>query len=158
MRFRTFLQPDRGGPVSSHCENFDARCGLCVKFRGWMEMQPKWVAVEFLPYDSVAAAERFPGLVSIGADRDVVVLANDGRWWQGTGAWLVCLWATREYRVWSYRLAAPGLQSLVKKAVNLLSDNRISISRILRLRGDQQLAAALDSIPSPICNAPACHV
>ena len=84
---------------------YDPRCGLCAKFRAWLEAQPKRVAVEFLPYDCTEAALRFPNLLAIGADKDVVVLADDGRWWQGSSAWLACLWTTYEYRAWSFRLA-----------------------------------------------------
>lgn len=137
---------------------YDARCGLCTKFRSWLEAQPKRVAVEFLPFNSAAAAARFPGLLAIGADKEVVVLADDGRWWQGSAAWLTCLWATHEYRAWSFRLAAPVFQPLVKKAVHLLSENRLAISRLFSVREDWQLAAALDSVPSPVCEDDACKL
>ena len=137
---------------------YDPHCGLCAKFRLWLEAQPRWVAVEFLSYDSAAAAERFPGLLAKGADRDVVVLADDGRWWQGTAAWLTCLWTTCEYRAWSFRLAAPVFQPLVKKAVHLLSENRFTISRLFKVREDSQLAAALDSIPQPVCGDGGCPI
>lgn len=137
---------------------YDPRCGLCAKFRAWLEAQPKRVAVEFLPYDCTEAALRFPNLLAIGADKDVVVLADDGRWWQGSSAWLACLWTTYEYRAWSFRLAAPVFQRLVKKAVHLLSENRLSISRLFTMREDRQLAAALDSVPAPVCEGDTCNI
>lgn len=137
---------------------YDVHCGLCTKFRAWLEAQPKRVAVEFLPYDSAEAMRRFPALPAMGADRDVVVMAEDGRWWQGSAAWLTCLWTTFEYQAWSYRLASPVLQPLVKKAVHLLSENRLTISRLFTVRGDSQLAAALDSIPQPVCVDDACKI
>ncbi|MEO5713631.1 MAG: DCC1-like thiol-disulfide oxidoreductase family protein [Luteolibacter sp.] len=137
---------------------YDPRCGLCVRFRAWLEAQPKRVAVEFLAYDCAEAGSRFPGLLALGADKDVVVLADDGRWWQGSPAWLTCLWTTWEYRAWSFRLAAPVFQPLVKKAVHLLSENRLAISRLFSVREDWQLAAALDSVPSPACGGDACKL
>lgn len=137
---------------------YDPRCGLCVRFRNWLEAQPKRVAVEFLAYDSAEAGSRFPGLMAIGAEKDVVVLADDGRWWQGSAAWLTCLWTTCEYRPWSFRLAAPVFQPLVKKAVHLLSENRLAISRLISVREDSRLAAALDSVPSPLCEGDACKL
>ena len=137
---------------------YDARCGLCAKFRAWLEAQPKRVAVEFIPFDSAEASLRFPNLLALGADRDVVVLADDGRWWQGPAAWLTCLWTTFEYRAWSFRLAAPVFQPLVKKAVHLQSENRLTISRLFTVREDWQLAAALDSIPQPVCENNACKI
>lgn len=137
---------------------YDVHCGLCGKFRTWLESQPRRVTVEFLPYDSPAASGRFPGLLEMGADRDVVVMADDGRWWQGTPAWLTCLWTTWEYRAWSYRLAAPVFQPLVKKAVHLLSENRLTLSRLFAVRDDWQLAAALDSIATPACASDGCRL
>ena len=137
---------------------YDARCGLCARFRAWLEGQPRGVAVEFLPFDSAEAAARFPGLAGIGADRDVVVMADDGRWWQGPAAWLTCLWTTRDYRDWSFRLAAPALQPLVRKSVHLLSENRLSISRILMNRTDSQVAAAISAVPAAACDNSTCAV
>ena len=137
---------------------YDARCGLCVKFRAWLEAQPRQVAVEFLPFDSAEAIARFPGLLEIGADREVVVMADDGRWWQGSAAWLTCLWTTWEYRDWSFRLASPALQPLVRKAVHLLSENRLTLSRIFSDRADAQIVAAIEAIPAVGCDDSACAI
>ncbi len=134
----------------------DPRCGLCASFKTWLEAEPTRVRVEFLGYDSAEAAQRFPGLLSLGADRNVVVLADDGRWWQGTAAWLTCLWATHHYRDWSFRLAAPVLQPFVRKAVHLLSENRLTLSRLMNLKGDESLAAAIGSMPDKGCETGVC--
>lgn len=135
---------------------YDPRCGLCAGFRAWLEGQPKRVPVEFLGYDSAEAAARFPGLMDHGADREVVVMADDGRWWQGTGAWLTCLWATFAYHDWSYCLASPALQPLVRKAVHLISENRLSLSRLFSLKSDDALAESLHSLPGAECADGAC--
>lgn len=135
---------------------YDPRCGLCARFRAWLEGQPKRVAVEFLGYDSAEAAARFPGLIELGADREVVVLADDGRWWQGTGAWITCLWATFSYADWAERLASPALQPFVRKAVHLISENRLSLSRLMGLRTDAALAARLDALPGAACTDGTC--
>jgi predicted DCC family thiol-disulfide oxidoreductase YuxK len=137
---------------------YDPRCGLCMGFRAWLERQPKRVAVEFLAYDSAEAVACFPNLLGLGADRDVVVMADDGRWWQGAAAWLTCLWTTVDYRAWSFRLANPVFQPLVRKAVHLLSENRLTLSRLLKLSDDTQLAAALAAMPPPTCNDGGCHL
>lgn len=129
----------------------DPRCGLCAKFRLWMEDQPTRVRVEFLPYDSANAEQRFPGLSSLGAGRDVVVLADDGRWWQGASAWITCLWATAAYHEWAFRLATPTLLPLVGKIVHALSENRLTISRLLKLRTEDSLADAVRSLPATDC-------
>jgi predicted DCC family thiol-disulfide oxidoreductase YuxK len=135
---------------------YDPHCGLCARFRVWLEQQPARVRVEFLAYDSAEAARRFPGLPALGADREVVVLADDGRWWQGAAAWITCLWATHAYQEWAFRLAAPGLLPFVRKTVHLLSENRLSLSRLLRLRGDTVLAHSLGALPEAACHEGTC--
>ena len=137
---------------------YDPECGLCAAFRKWMEAQPKQIGTEFIPYQSPEAAKRFPGLDKLGADREIVVLADDGRWWQGEPAWLICLWTTREFRPWSYRLASPICRPLVKKAVHLLSENRLSLSRLLLLKSDAQFTAALTAIQTDRCATGNCSI
>ncbi|MFD0893579.1 DUF393 domain-containing protein [Luteolibacter ambystomatis] len=135
---------------------FDARCGLCNRFRRWLMTRPARVSIRFIPYDSEEALRLFPRIREVRADQDVVVLADDGRWWQGTGAWLTCLWATRDYSAWSYRLAAPALQPWVIKVINLISENRLRLSTLLRLRGDDELAGYLRQTPDPVCTDGGC--
>lgn len=135
---------------------YDPHCGLCARFRAWLEPQPARVRVEFLAYDSAEALRRFPGLPAVGADREVVVLADDGRWWQGTAAWITCLWATLDYQEWAFRLSAPALLPFVRKTVHLLSENRLTMSRLLRLRGDAVLAGSLGALPEAVCHEGAC--
>jgi len=137
---------------------YDPNCGLCAKFRVWLEGQPRRVNVKFLAYNSPEAVEVFPGLAAIGADKDVVVLADDGRWWQGSAAWLTCLWTTFPYYAWSYRLASPALQPLVRKAVHLLSENRLTFSRLMKLGSDDELASAIHSLPEASCGINTCPI
>lgn len=137
---------------------YDPRCGLCAKFRIWLEAQSKRVEVEFLGYNSEEAGRRFPGLLEIGADRELVVLADDGRWWQGSAAWLTCLWTTVNFRDWSFRLASPPFQPFIRKAVHLLSENRLTLSRLMKLRSDAELAAVLRTTPEVVCVNDACHL
>jgi predicted DCC family thiol-disulfide oxidoreductase YuxK len=137
---------------------YDARCGLCSRFRAWLLGQPLRISVEFLAYDSEVAAHRFPGLRELGADREVVVMADDGRWWQGEGAWVTCLWATRDYQLWAHRLSSPALLPFVRKAVHLISENRLGLSRLLRVSRDSDLAEALREQPEPACVGGTCAV
>lgn len=137
---------------------YDPHCGLCAGFRVWLEGQPKRVLVEFLGYDSAEAAQRFPGLLEHGADREVVVLADDGRWWQGAAAWLTCLWATIAWHEWSYRLASPALQPMVRKAVHLISENRLSLSRLVGLKADDALAQELRALSEATCAEGTCQL
>ena len=72
---------------------YDANCGVCASFRHWIGREPAFLAIEFLPYDSRQAAELCPGLLERGADKKIIVMADDGRLWQGAEAWVLCLWA-----------------------------------------------------------------
>jgi predicted DCC family thiol-disulfide oxidoreductase YuxK len=118
--------------------------------------QPARVSIQFLPYDSPEALAMFPLMREVGADKDIVVMADDGRWWQGGSAWLTCLWATRDYHEWSFRLAKPALQPLVRKAVHLLSENRLRLSTLLRLRSDTELASFVTHTQIEQCSEGTC--
>ncbi|HCN27937.1 MAG TPA: hypothetical protein DIT64_03965 [Verrucomicrobiales bacterium] len=133
---------------------YDARCGLCSQVRHWLLAQPAHVRLEFLPYDSPEAARRLPGLRHLRADREIVVLADSGEVWQGAGAWIMCLWALREYRSWSARLAAPAMQAAARRVVEWISCHRVGLSRLLRMKSDADLLSAAAQAPE----APACAV
>lgn len=135
---------------------YDAKCGLCSRFRDWLMKQPARVQIFFVPYDSADARRRFPRIMEVRGDKEIVVLADDGRWWQGAPAWLTCLWATREYHPWAFRLAEPSLLPLVHKAVHLLSENRLRLSSLLNLRCDASVAAAIRETPMPECREGVC--
>ncbi|HYF36949.1 MAG TPA: DCC1-like thiol-disulfide oxidoreductase family protein [Prosthecobacter sp.] len=117
---------------------YDARCGLCSTVRRWLSSQPAYVRLEFLAYDSPEAHRRLPALQHLRADEEIVVMLDTG-----AGAWVVCLWALRDYRSWSTRLANPAMQALARSVVHWVSRNRISLSQLMRLRGDKELRQAL---------------
>jgi predicted DCC family thiol-disulfide oxidoreductase YuxK len=134
---------------------YDARCGLCSRFRRWMLDQPAYVRLDFMPYDSEQASKRCPELSKLRADQEIVVMGDDGSLWQGAGAWVTCLWALREYREWSLRLASPGMQQIARRVVHWISSNRISLSHLLRLRSDDALRA---QITETACDNGVCSV
>ena len=118
---------------------YDARCGLCSSVRRWLSAQPAYVRLEFIPYDSPQARQRCPMIDQLHADQEIIVLSDEGYLWQGAGAWVMCLWALRDFREWSQRLASPPMQAIARKVVHLISANRLTLSSLLRLRGDQAL-------------------
>ena len=134
---------------------YDARCGLCSRFRRWMEAQPAWVRLVFVPYDSDEARKLCPPIDSMRAAEEIVVMADDGRIWQGSSAWVTCLWALYDYREWSSRLASPALQGAVRKIVHWISGNRIGLSNLLRIRSDDALRSAAEESP---CETGACGI
>lgn len=132
---------------------YDARCGLCSQFRRWMLDQPAYVPLAFVPYDSPQALYLCPDLPHMRADQEIVVMGDDGSLWQGAAAWVTCLWALREYREWSLRLASPSMLGIARKVVHWISGNRIGLSRLLRLKGDDALRA---EVVSMACENGAC--
>src|SRR5579863_5140670 len=83
-------------PIRSICVAYDAACGLCTSVKDWIGRQEPLVALEFVATDSVEARRRFPHLPA----GELAVIADTGEIWLGSGAWIVCLWALRDYRGW----------------------------------------------------------
>ncbi|MGV3658540.1 MAG: thiol-disulfide oxidoreductase DCC family protein [Prosthecobacter sp.] len=134
---------------------YDARCGICSRFRRWMLEQPAYVRLDFVPYDAPQALRLCPELPHMRADQEIVVMGDDGSLWQGAAAWVTCLWALREYREWSLRLATPGMLGIARKVVHWISNNRIGLSHLLRLRGDEALRAQITPVR---CDNNACAI
>ena len=111
---------------------YDAGCELCRRCRIWMEGEPAWVELEFVASSSDDARARF-GTIPWRSG-ELVVVADDGRVWAGGAAFLVCLWALREWREWSYRLASPELVPLAELCFRVLSAERRTIGALLRHR------------------------
>jgi len=137
---------------------YDPRCGMCSAFRQWIQRQVKTVYVEFVDYAGDEARRRFPGIEQMRAGEDIVVLADDGRWWQGSSAWLVCLWTTVEYRGWAYRFAGESWKPLVKKFVHALSTRRHAISNVLGLKCEEQIWHELNTMGDAECATGSCRI
>jgi hypothetical protein len=56
---------------------------------------------------SEGAIRRYGAIPWLGSE--LVVVDEHGQAWVAPGAFLVCPWATRRYRSWSYLLAKPHL-------------------------------------------------
>lgn len=107
---------------------YDETCALCLRSRDWLAGQPTLVDVELMPSGSAEARRRFAGL-PLG--QELVVVAQDGRAWVGPAAFLTCLWATRRYRGWSYRLSGDTFAPLAERFFDLVSKRRKDIGRWL---------------------------
>ena len=128
---------------------YDNECGFCVKCRWWLVEQPKFVDMDFLPSRGREAADLFPELVQ---DREeLIVVSDEGAVYKGTHAWLMCLWALREYREWSLRLATPGLMPLARGAFALISASRKKLSSWLHLATEAEIARELETADPPHC-------
>jgi predicted DCC family thiol-disulfide oxidoreductase YuxK len=118
---------------------FDGSCGLCVRSALWLSRQPAYFDIEPLAAGSQRAHTLFPGLSRISPD-ELFVIADTGEMYEGVSAWLMCLYALKKYRVWSFRLSRPAWRPLAKKAISLLSQHRKDLSRALGWSADRLLS------------------
>ena len=105
---------------------YDAHCPICVRCREWMEDQPAFVPLRFLACGSREAKQRFGAVPWLEAE--LVVVSDQGDVWAGPAAFLMCLWALREWREWSYRLSGPTLAPLAERFFHALSTRRQRLS------------------------------
>ncbi|OQR62397.1 hypothetical protein B6E66_19890 [Streptomyces maremycinicus] len=95
----------------------DAACPLCRYLRDWLGRQSQLVPLEFVPAGSAEAAARFPGLDHRATLDEITVVGDSGQVYRGPAAWIVTLWALREYRPTSHRLSTPAGAKLARGAV-----------------------------------------
>lgn len=108
---------------------YDERCNLCCRIREWMLLQPKYVQLYFVAANSAEALALFPQLDHERTLRELHVITDAGEVYRDAKAWLMCLWALREYRLWSLRLATPELMPLARRAIARVSSNRTRLAR-----------------------------
>jgi predicted DCC family thiol-disulfide oxidoreductase YuxK len=126
---------------------YDPACGLCSEVRVWMLGQAVYVPLRFVASGSPEALHRFPML----PPGDLAVISDTGDMWLDDSAWIICLWALREYRRMSYRLSRPLLLPLAQHAFTALSRHRSALSRWLRLESDVDLSDRLKGVRIPTC-------
>ena len=100
---------------------FDGECSLCGRCRDWLARQPAFFELEFIPFQSPEARERFPGIEALHPEEQLLVVSDEGAVYRGPQAWIMCLYALREYRAWSQRLAHPALLPWARRVCELLS-------------------------------------
>jgi len=130
---------------------YDSRCGFCVKCRWWLVAQPKFVEMDFLPAGSAQAVDRFPGVLRRGEVEELVVVSDEGGIYRGTRAWIMCLYALREYREWALRLSTPALMPFSRGAFALVSASRGKLSSWLRLAPEAEIVPELRKADPPTC-------
>ena len=108
---------------------YDEKCALCRRCRHWLETQRTLVPMRFLGAGSDEAQRLYGTLPWLGAD--LVVVSDSGDAWVGPPAFLMCLWATDEYRLWSYRLSGKALAPMAERFFHMVSKQRGRIGRRL---------------------------
>jgi predicted DCC family thiol-disulfide oxidoreductase YuxK len=136
---------------------FDQECTLCQRCCHWLSQQPAFIELQFVPLQSPDVVARFPGIEAIDLRERLVVISDEGAVYQGQYAWIMCLYALRDYRTWSQRLAQPALLPFAQKVCELVSKHRLAISGFLNDPVDE-LTAKLQRIPAETCRVEgSCH-
>ena len=134
-------------PVTGITIVYDAACGLCTSAKDWIRQQDPLVAIEFVEARSSEAWRRFPRLPV----DELAVVADTGEVWLGNHAWIVCLWALRDYRDLALRLTSPLLVLMAREAFAVVSRNRYALSGLLRLRNEREIEQQLRKVVVPRC-------
>jgi predicted DCC family thiol-disulfide oxidoreductase YuxK len=132
---------------------YDQECALCQNCRAWLMRQPAYLELQFIPLQSPEIARRFPGLQGwdgLDLSEKLVVVSDEGALYQGQNAWIMCLYALRDYRKWAFRLADPALLPLARRLCDLVSRNRLSLSRFLK-EPAEKLAREIKAAPPEFC-------
>jgi predicted DCC family thiol-disulfide oxidoreductase YuxK len=103
---------------------YDVRCDLCRRIQGWLLSQPRYVELAFIPAGSEEAQRRFPQLDHRATLAELTVVSDQGAVYRDAKAWLMCLWALREYRSWSLKLSSPELMPIARRFIAWVSRNR----------------------------------
>lgn len=112
---------------------YDPQCGLCCRAHAWLLNQPKYIELTFVPVNSEEAHYRYPKLNHTLTVKDVTVISDEGAVYWGAKAWLMCLWALRNYREWSFRLSSPELLPTARRVVSMISQNRHKLEGVGKL-------------------------
>ena len=122
---------------------YDMDCGFCCATKRWMQRQVTFLPVVFIGRQTTTAARYFADAIRPNEPDEMVVVADSGEVYRGTSAYLVCLWALKAYRGWSFRLAGGPLRPMVRHLFHAVARRRADISRWLGLHSDDQLVEKL---------------
>jgi predicted DCC family thiol-disulfide oxidoreductase YuxK len=109
---------------------YDPACALCQRARHWLAAQPQYVRLEFIPAGSELAKSRFPELDPASTMRELTVIGDGGEVYRGAKAWLMNLWALREYRETALRWSTPERLPFARRMVAWVSRYRRSFDFI----------------------------
>ena len=106
---------------------YDPHCGLCRRAQAWLITKPGYLELVFVPASSDEARSRYPQLDHALTLTDLTVISDQGAVYSGPKAWLMCLWALRDYREWAIRLSSPELLPTAKRVISTISQNRYQL-------------------------------
>ncbi|WP_327661900.1 MULTISPECIES: thiol-disulfide oxidoreductase DCC family protein [unclassified Streptomyces] len=112
---------DRGvtgvAPVRRLTVLYDTECPLCTFAHNWLAKQRQLVPLEFVPAGSQEARQRYPELDHAATLTDITVIGDGGQLYRDSAAWVVCMWALREYRATAHRMSTPAGMKIAKQVV-----------------------------------------
>jgi hypothetical protein len=126
----------------------------------WMLRQTAFVELHFIPLQSPEVARRFPGLSEwpeLDLREKLVVVSDAGAVYQGQSAWIMCLYALQYYRDWAQRLAQPALLPFARLVCELVSKNRLLISRFFKLPATEMEKNLRSMQPPAFCKGESCR-
>jgi predicted DCC family thiol-disulfide oxidoreductase YuxK len=129
---------------------YDRKCGVCCQVKAWMQNQPAYVPLRFIPFDEPQALAVLPELMSFDPAGQIVVMADTGEVYRGAEAWITCLWTLRNWRGWAKRFSRPEWRPLAHRLCALISGKRFKLSQLLHLTPEA-------SAKIPVCDDGTCR-
>jgi predicted DCC family thiol-disulfide oxidoreductase YuxK len=114
---------------------YDASCAFCRRCVAWLQNQPHFLKMIFIPSQSEEARYLYPGLSREHTANELTVVDDSGGVYYGERAYLMCLYALKEYREMSVRLSAPAVAPFVKRAFGALTSSRHTLSQLFTTDG-----------------------
>jgi predicted DCC family thiol-disulfide oxidoreductase YuxK len=111
---------------------YDPHCAFCVRCAAWLAGQSQYLPLELTPLDSPRARALAPALPDAAKAGELTAIDDEGGVYTGNQAYLICLYALRDYREWSARLLNPALWPLARRAMDWVTDNRANLSRFFK--------------------------
>jgi predicted DCC family thiol-disulfide oxidoreductase YuxK len=104
-------------PIGGFTVLFDEDCPICRTARRWLASRRQLVPLWFVPAGSAQARHLFPTLDHAATLRDLTVIADDGSFYVGDGAWVACLWALADYRGMAERISSPRMLPAARRFI-----------------------------------------
>ena len=130
---------------------YDTNCQFCSRCQNWLEAQPAFLELKFIPAHSPEAHCQFPGIEKYESSNELIVVSDDGAVYQGPAAFIMCLYALIDFREWSMRLSSQLLLPFARQMFEIISNNRSIFSKLLRASNDDEIARLMERRPPPLC-------
>ncbi|MDX2225796.1 MAG: DCC1-like thiol-disulfide oxidoreductase family protein [Verrucomicrobiae bacterium] len=110
---------------------YDGECGFCRTCRDWILLQPRFFEIEMLDRRDPDTKARFGDYtVPPYTDRMVVINNEDGVYY-AEDAYIMILFALKNYRAWSVRISRQGVKPLARQFFETLGKNRRVLSKLI---------------------------